>query len=100
MQKYTLLFPGDPPITVLRLSRAEFLRRFPRSPVQIETHVEGHTYIEKIELDEGYVHCDFCNDDPGEEVWVYHDCKGYCRKCAERQWFPYLRPKPEHKPDD
>lgn len=93
---YTMLYPGDPPLEVLRMSRAEFLAAHPRRPIEIGTLGPDGEYIlkEQIPMAPDEIICDFCNADPGDEVWVYNGMRGYCRACAKQQWFEYLTPKP------
>lgn len=88
MKKFVMRYPGDPPLPVEELTRAEFLERFPRGPVRITA---GSEVIE-IPVDADEVICDWCNQDPSDVVVVYGDgLRGYCKPCAERQWYPYCQ---------
>lgn len=85
MRKIEYHYPGDLPATCEVLTRAEFLEQYPSVPIKICT-AAGVTEI-PVSLDE--VICDFCNDDPGDEVFVLHGY-GICRRCAEKTVFPYV----------
>jgi hypothetical protein len=87
MRYFIVRYPGDPPLPVTEMSRAEFLERFPREPVTITRVINEHTYIERYHSDA--IVCDFCNDDPGDTVYVYASFYGICAACFKRRISPY-----------
>ncbi len=72
MKTRTMHFPGDPPMRVTEMTRAEFL------------HL--------VRADE--VLCDFCGRDPGAAMVMLATergriLRGYCLECALYHWFPF-----------
>lgn len=96
MIRYTLLYPGDPPMEVMHMSRGEFLTAYPRQPIRIGTiGLHGEFLLQElIPMQPDEVICDLCGGDPRDEVWVYNGMRGYCRSCAESCWFDHLTPNP------
>ena len=86
-------YPGDPPVEVVEMTRAEFLEAYPRHPI-VFTSVEPDGSIKRKEYQVGPddIQCDLCCADPGETVWVLRlgtVVRGHCADCARQGWLPY-----------
>jgi len=86
MKTYRMEYPGDPPSTVIEMSRAEFLERYPDR----KGMVESFEPYQKTVFDLGdNLHCDCCNAWLYETVWVWVEGnRGYCEEC----WLAWLKP--------
>lgn len=96
MKQYVMRYPGDPPMNVYEMTRAEFLLLCPRRPIVLEGWggPEGYSR-EEIPVEPDCICCDFCNADPGDTVYAYGNAatgslsRAYCPKCAKEHWLPY-----------
>ncbi len=91
MKTMTMRFPGDPPATVTEMTRAEFVARHPRSPIQMRD-LETGWLLEEIPLGADEVICDLCSGDPGDTVVEMRSgrvMRGYCLACATESWYPH-----------
>src|SRR4051812_39099822 len=94
MKLFIMKFPGDPPMAVTEITRAEFLALCPRQPIRLTNLVTGA--YEEFPMGYNEIYCDFCNDDPGETVVTLAPAKdktrilrGYCLPCAKKMWYRY-----------
>jgi hypothetical protein len=84
VKRFICRYPGDPPIEVLELTRAEFLEMFPDRSITITGFdpstglTEGHYFP----MDE--ICCDLCNADPGEVIYLYAGTHARCKTCFEQ----------------
>lgn len=86
MTSYTMRYPGDPPDTVYEMNREKFLLEFPRVLMLIRDMSTSKVWpaLESIPIGVDEIYCDFCNDDPGDTVFLWdHGHKAYCRNCFE-----------------
>ena len=91
MKKFTFKYPGDTPVDCIKYNRQEFLDMHPRKPTEI-WNASG--LVESIPIPKDMILCDFCNQDPGDEIWVVSNSRAYCRECAERYVLKYCVPNP------
>lgn len=88
MKRYLMQYPGDPPMVVHEYTREEFLKEYPRKPIQLWL---GGVLQSEIPLEPGEIICDLCGDDPGTIVFV-NGSQGICRACFDRGVGPYCKP--------
>jgi len=90
MRFMTMFYPGDPPIPVTEMTRAEFIHHHPRTPYRITDLVTGEYTEYPVPPDE--VVCDSCNGDCGDTVVVLGEgLRGVCLKCAQEDWYPHCK---------
>jgi hypothetical protein len=99
MQVKKFLYPGDPPAEMAIMSRAEFLRLYPRPTLHEEEEAYATRRVDffaMLEPDE--IVCDQCNQDVIGDVYVIRyesppQCRGsdraYCKACAEKGLLRY-----------
>ena len=83
-------YPGDPVSDCELMDRQEFLSRFPREGVQIWCFEDQKIDVELIPQAPDEIACDFCSDDPGNEIYLIdRGHKVICAKCAGRSVLPH-----------
>ncbi len=95
MKSYVMLYPGDPPMQVIEMSREQFLYYCPRHPVTI-SHPGSDIPTQVFPMRQDEIICDMCNADPGDLVTVLatqkgHIMRAYCEPCAKESWMPHCK---------
>ena len=88
MKAFRWKYPGDPEDICIHMNRLEFLGNFPREPIKI---ISGGAVLEEIPMGDNEIHCDFCNEDPLDDIFVINSgSKALCKKCAEESVIPHI----------
>lgn len=93
MRRMICKYPGDPPVEVVEMTRAEFLARFPdRGTTITSAGPDGVVTSEYYAAPPDAIYCDSCNDDPGSTVYLYAGSRGYCPDCFRDSLEEYCKP--------
>jgi hypothetical protein len=93
VKHYKHNYPGDPTADVYQMSRQEFLTAHPRRPITFSNPITGEVY-KAIRMGPDEIHCDLCNRDPGEVIYLYRlrsIARGVCQRCFDECWKQYCQ---------
>ena len=80
-------YPSDPPVRIKEMTRGEFLKECPRTPITLTDMSTG--IVETYPIDPDDIRCDLCNADPGDTVYLHSTNTAYCKVCFLEFHLPY-----------
>ena len=83
MKTLIMRYPGDPPVKVEVMNRAEFFERFPPSERCMWIGTPEEPRKEVVPFGET-ICCDFCNNDPGNLLYLIGETRAYCSTCFKK----------------
>lgn len=93
MKTFTMKYPGDPAVKIEVLNREEFFQLFPPKGRRVTItgfSSEGKFGQESYELGTK-INCDFCNEDPHDEIYLVGRARAYCRQCFDTSLKRYCK---------
>ena len=93
MKEFTFNYPGDGPKPCLLVNREEFLKLFPRQPIEIRG--ANYQLLDSIPVPPDCIICDCCNEDPKDTIYVVEGSRAYCQECAREYVLPYCTSTPK-----
>lgn len=98
MRRMICRYPGDPPVTVTEMSRSEFFDTFPPDDrkMTITAYEPGGAVASEEVIPMGAeIHCDMCNADPGDKLYLLGRSRAYCPACFKEGLERYCKLVPE-----